>query len=154
MDPRPAAGSSGGPCLNIDQGRAACWDVSRWIACEPSEGVFLHRSQATALHQFAARRLPVCFFGGRVTLVLAKLRPTALGRRSQGGECLFRVGLRRSGARSHRRKADSQVELPESRHLRSAVDDPSSTVRNTDCLPGSRLSCLSIGPAMAFRPIP
>ena len=64
------------------------------------------------------------------------------------------VGLRRSGARSHRRRADSQVELPESRHLRSAVDDPSATVRNTDCLPGSRLSGLSTGPAMAFRPIP
>ncbi|MFN7727143.1 MAG: hypothetical protein ACK5QH_18960, partial [Rubrivivax sp.] len=62
--------------MNIDQGRAAHWDVSRWIACEPSEGVFLHRSQATALHEFAARRLPVGFFGGRVTLVLGKVCKT------------------------------------------------------------------------------
>ena len=35
-----------------------------------------------------------------------------------------RVGLRRSGERSHRRKAGSQVERPDSRRPRSAVADP------------------------------
>jgi len=37
------------------------------------------------------------------------------------------VGQRQSDARSHRRKADPQVEPPYSRHPRSAVDDPDQT---------------------------
>jgi len=37
---------------------------------------------------------------------------------------LLRVGQRRAGARSHRRRADPQVERPDSRRPRSAVNDP------------------------------
>ena len=55
-----------------------------------------------------------------MTCARSTLAVTALF--SSGG--LLRVGQRRSGARSHRRRTAAQVERPDSRRSRSAVADP------------------------------
>ncbi len=49
----------------------------------------------------------------------------------------LRVGERQQGEQSHRRKADSQVEHPDTRRPRSAVADPEPTADRRECLPRS-----------------
>jgi len=73
-----------------------------------------------------------CPRGHRRKGQLARRRPisartTAAVPRVQACECLIWVEQRRSGVRSHRRKADPQVERPDSRRPRSAVVDLSAT---------------------------
>ena len=48
-----------------------------------------------------------------------------------------RVGQRQQGERSHRRKADAQVERPDSRRPRSAVADPMLNFRSSGSTPES-----------------
>ena len=79
------------------------------------------------------------------------VRPAAFGRRDRDGLCLFRVGQRLSGARSHRREADLQVVRPGTRRSRWAVDDPERTFAIPNSSPSSRRSERSDAPDGANR---
>ena len=55
------------------------------------------------------------------------VRPAASGRRGRHSGCRYRVGQLQQRERSHRPKADPQVERPDSRRPRSAAADPEET---------------------------